>query len=260
MAGSSWRLTEAERTRGYTYLAEFAAGLVLGPVGPFAVFAARYLYDRRDQIFSSSGAPVRAFDSTDRPVALSSLALPAAGNGTLSLRPRLSESARRLGVRDGDPVGLVLTGHSYTGARSGLVVPARIGQRVEVAVPRGTYSLGAFAGRQDALFTRPQPFDAVAGRSVVVGARSALSLPLAAGNLKPALTDWRVCPHCKALTNVSTAHSCLVSPGPVPPNRRPPVIRPVVAAPLATPCWWCGYTDPHCTCLVGGVRRFLDDL
>jgi hypothetical protein len=245
MAENSWRLTDAERNRGYTYLAEFAAVMVLGAAGPFAVLAARYLYERRNLIFGSSGAPAQAYDSADRAVGWSTLARPAAGSGTLSLRPQLSESARRLGVREGDPVGLVLTGHSYTTARSGLVVPARsglvvparIGQQVEVAVPRGTYSLGAFAGRRDQLFATAQPFAAAAGQNVVVGTRSNLVLPLAANVVRP----------------------------PLPVMRPPlPVVRPrpqrVVAAPPAATCWWCGYTDAHCGCLFGGVRRFLDDL
>ncbi|MBB5955432.1 hypothetical protein FHS29_002013 [Saccharothrix tamanrassetensis] len=273
--------TAEERREGYTLLAQLAASVVLGPIGPLTVFAARYLYDRRDAIFDRAGAPVQAFDEYGAAVRLATLASARAGGAqsVVSVRPGLTASARALGLREGDPVGLVLTGQDVR-TRSGLVVPARIGDQVSLTVPRGTYSLGAFAGRRDRLFATPHPFTTVDGRTITLGGRGSIDLslttprptaaqrlpapggPPAAGLLAtPPAGGFRVrqCPRCGRLHPVTWV------------NCRPPRVRPgtpdtwtaravpTAPAPLSQPqptCWWCGLTHATCDCLVGEARRF----
>ncbi|NUT96427.1 MAG: hypothetical protein HOY78_30805 [Saccharothrix sp.] len=294
MTDNPFRLTDDERRQGYALLADFTASLLLGPLGPFAVLAGRYLYDRRDAIFDRMGGrPVRAFDATGRPHGLSTLSSGALS--TLAVRPVLTEAARGLGLREGDPVSLVLTGQRFTSARSGLVVPARIGQRVEVSVPEDTYSLGAFAGRAGELFTRAHPFRVAAGQAVVASGRSGMVLNLDAS---PALRPGGTTPRNPAAARLwtpgspaprPTAAGGFVTPRPtaaggfVAPWRTSagdaPVPRPTAAGgvfvprpasgprfhhpsgvrqptPAASVCWWCGAVDQHCDCLVGAVRRF----
>ncbi|MEU4803562.1 hypothetical protein [Actinosynnema sp. NPDC023587] len=65
MTDNPFHPTDAERREGYALVAEPAAALVPGPVvGPFAVPAARFLYDRREALFDRAGTPGRAFDTT----------------------------------------------------------------------------------------------------------------------------------------------------------------------------------------------------
>ncbi|WP_433264249.1 hypothetical protein ACQPZF_34520 [Actinosynnema sp. CS-041913] len=267
MTDNPFRPTAEERRQGYTLLAELAASMVLGPVAPFAVLAARYLYDRRDAIFDRAGVPVQAFDASGESFRLDRFAAaraPGNARSVVSVRPGLTASARALGLREGDPVGLVLTGQDFRATRSGLVVPARIGEHVALAVPRGTYSLGAFAGRRDHLFATPHPFTAVDGRMVTLNGHGALDLslatprptrrpPFARGPLWPggpgssglALSPppggyrLRHCPRCGRLHPV-TWQGCA---------------PPAVPAP-GPDCWWCGLRQTACDCLIGEARRF----
>ncbi len=259
MTDNPFRPTAEERREGYTLVAELAASIVLGPIAPFAVFAARYLYDRRDAIFDRAGRPAQAFD-----VSGTAIPLTRTGNGDrLSVRPGLSASARGLGLRDGDPVGLILTG---TTTRSGLVVPARIGERVDIAVPRGTYSLGAFAARRDQLFTRPHPFTAVDGRTVLAGGRDVLNLsPRIASDLKlSGGYRLRLCPRCGRL-HPTTWPTCTAPTPAAPRATAPRLTTPRLTTPrqvvprLVVPesnCWWCGLAESSCDCLLGQARRF----
>ncbi|MFI9815756.1 hypothetical protein [Saccharothrix variisporea] len=282
MTENPFRLTDDERRQGYALLADFTASLLLGPLGPFAVLAGRYLYDRRDAIFDRlGGRPARAFDATGRPHGLSTLSTGALS--TLAVRPVLTDAARGLGLREGDPVSLVLTGQRFTSARSGLVVPARIGQRVEVSVPEDTYSLGAFAGRAGELFTRAHPFRVAGGQAVTASGRSGMVLNLDASPAlrpggttprNPAAARWWTAGPTGLLSPRPTPPGGLVSPRPTPPGglRFPrestggPVVprpasgprfdRPTGVRQSATACWWCGAADNRCDCLIGAVRRF----
>jgi hypothetical protein len=62
---------------------------------------------------------------------------------TLSINSRLTDSARRMGLRNGDPVGVLLTGSGLAHTRSRLVVPTRVGEQVRIAVPNGDYAVTA---------------------------------------------------------------------------------------------------------------------
>ncbi|CCH34438.1 hypothetical protein ABZ816_37435 [Actinosynnema sp. NPDC047251] len=227
MTANPFHPTDAERREGYTLMAQFAASLVLGPIGPFAVFAARYLYDRRDALFDPSGRPVRAFDVSGTPVR------PDLGGNVVTVRPNLTASAQASGLRQGDPVGLVLTGQQN---HNGLIVPARLGEPVDIAVPRGTYALGAFAARRDQLFTRAHPFTAVDGRTVTWGAGRALDL---APRSRPTLLTPTAATWATPVRRTTT-------PKPLRTQFRPP----------EPTCWWCDYPESTCDCLIGEARRF----
>jgi hypothetical protein len=174
---NSWSLTDEERRRLRGALVQSAAGFLFGPAGPIVAWVGECLLDRRDLIFNRSGAPARAFDATGRALNLSKIGRPSAARpNTLSLYTGLTSAARQLGLREGDPVTLVLLGQPYLRSASGLVVPALVGYQVELAVPPGPYTLTAFASRRDALFTEPDPFRGVAGRNVNLDARQTLAL------------------------------------------------------------------------------------
>jgi hypothetical protein len=138
-----------------------------------------YLYDRRDLIFGATGAPVRAIASDSSVVQLSALSRPSAQpDATLSINTTLNDSARRLGIRNGDPVSVLLTGHNFVQARSGLVVPARIGEQTRVTVPKGSYSITAFGAKPESLFTIPDPYRVVAGNTTQLNSNRQLALSL----------------------------------------------------------------------------------
>lgn len=177
---SSWQLTEQERRNAYSTAVAVASSF-LGPFGPVISWGFDYLYDRRDLIFSPAGAPVQAIASDGSAVRLPLLSQAAARpQATLAISTTPGESARRLGLRTGDPVTMLVTGHSFAGARSGLVVPTRIGEQAKVSVPAGTYSVAAFGARQASLFSSKDPYQAAAGNTIVAGGSSQLALSLAA--------------------------------------------------------------------------------
>lgn len=197
----SWQLTDVERRKAVTSVVS-ALSAFIGPFGPLAMWGFDYLYDRRDLIFGTSGTPLRAYTATSTPLAL--LALTQRINGpqsTVSIKPKLTDSARDLGLCKGDPVSLVVTGHTAAQSRSGLVVPARIGERVAITVPNGGYSLAAFGGKNTALFTTHDPYTVLTGRNVKLSESRDLSLrldvrPQAVGPSKPQPLRSDVCVWC----------------------------------------------------------------
>jgi len=104
------RLTDRERRQAFSaVLAVFST--VLGPLGPLAVWGLEYLYDRRDLIFNVAGAPVSAYTADRSALNLTALpnniVQPWVTQSTLSIDTSLTDSARRLGLRGGDPVSLL---------------------------------------------------------------------------------------------------------------------------------------------------------
>lgn len=209
----SWRLTDRERRQAFSAaLAVFST--VLGPLGPLAVWGLEYIYDRRDLIFNVAGAPVSAYTADRSALNLTALsnniAHSRATQSTLSIDTSLTDAARKLGLRNGDPVSLTVTGHRYIQSRSGMVVPTRIGDRVNITVPSGSYSIAAFGSRQDNLFSTHDPYTSVAGDNITAHGRRQLALPLTpraalASTSAPAVTpSWpkdgvlraRTCPSC----------------------------------------------------------------
>ncbi len=177
----SWRLTEREK-RGAWTTAFTVASTFFGGFAPAAMWGFEYLYDRRDLIFGTRGTPTQAVASDGSLVRLSALGWAGGQQSTpLTIVINLDNSALNLGLKKGDPVSVVVTGHSYVQSRSGLVVPARVGQPVTVAVPRGSYSVGAFGSKQGSLFTASDPYRAVGGSTtpILSGSRQ-LAVPLTA--------------------------------------------------------------------------------
>jgi len=201
MAGvePSWKMTDRERKRTGAALAALLAGAVGGPLlAPFAALFFEYLYDRRDRIFNASGAPLQAYTVDRSALNLNTLSRRIAQpHSVLSIDTSLTGSARKLGLRDGDPVSVMVAGHQYVQSRSGIVVPARIGERINVTVPNGSYSVAALGSSREALFTTRDPYNAVAGNNISLQAAQWLALPLTARNLlkpapgtKPAAASW----------------------------------------------------------------------
>jgi len=181
----SWRLTDRERRTAFTAAAS-AFSVVLGPWGPLAVWCLEFVYDRRDLIFSPSGAPVSAYTAARSPIGLSTLAGGlGAARSTLAIDTSLTPSARGLGLRVGDPVSLAVTGHNYARSGSGLVVPARIGERVTLTVPNGSYSVTAFGSQRDNLFRLHDPYSTVAGDNISAQGYRQIGLPLVARSAPP---------------------------------------------------------------------------
>ncbi|MFC0433908.1 hypothetical protein [Kutzneria buriramensis] len=203
----SWRLTDDERRKAVSSAASFVASLI-GPGAEFLVWGFEYFYNRRDLIFNGSGAPAQAFTAQATPVRLSALASNTSG-GRLSINTPLTAAAQRAGLRTGDPVSVVLSGHQFTQSRSGLVVPTRIGDRVQVSVPNGTYSAAAFGSGRQALFTAKDPFQTVAGGNVLLTGRGGLDLSLTTRTPVPAKLTW-TCSHCgQTATGNAFAHSLI---------------------------------------------------
>jgi len=180
---SSWRATNNELWD----LAATISSFIGGPLGPLAVWGLKFVYDRRNLIFSQLGIPIQAYTAQRVPLRLTSLATPnraaaQAPAGTLSISAPLTSAARQLGLRSGDPVSVVLAGHQYVQARSGLVVSTRIGERIEVWVPNGNYTVAAFGGRRDALFATPDPYSTMTGGNILLAGRRQLNLSLTARN------------------------------------------------------------------------------
>ena len=178
-AESPWQLTERERRQAAAAVVAVACSFI-GPIGPMVMWGFEYLYDRRDLIFSATGVPIQAIASDSSVLKLSALSLPGGPSGaTLSINTTLNNSARRLGIRKGDPVSLLVTGHSYVQAGRGLVVPASIGEQTKIIVPPGNYSVTAFGSKQESLFTTPDPYSAVDGNITLLDGNRKLALSLA---------------------------------------------------------------------------------
>lgn len=183
----SWRLTDRDRRQSFTAMVA-AMSSTLGALAPLAVWGFDYLYDRRDLIFTGVGVPARAYTSDGVKLALS--ALTGQEQAGLAIDTTLTASARASGLREGDPVSLVVSGHNYVRARSGMVVPSRIGERVNITVPSGGYSVTAIGSRKDSLFSTPDPYDALAGKTLQVSGRGQVALSLTA-RAKPVFVPIR---------------------------------------------------------------------
>lgn len=180
MARSSWQLTDQERRKACAAFVAVGASF-LGAFAPVIMWGFDYLYDRRNLVFDAGGAPVQAIASDGSAVRLAALGQSAAGaQATLDVSTTLGDSARRLGLRNGDPVSMLVTGHTFAGPRSGLVIPARIGEQARVTVPAGSYSVTAFGSRQASLFSTMDPYQAAAGGTTAVNGNRQLALPLTA--------------------------------------------------------------------------------
>jgi hypothetical protein len=178
-ADSPWQLTDKERRRALAAVIAVASSFI-GPFGPMIMWGFDYLYDRRDLIFNTSGVPIQAIAADSSLLQLSTLSLPSGpSDAALSINTTLDASARKLGIRKGDPVSLLVTGHSYVQAANGLVVPARIGEPVKIVVPPGQYSVTAFGSKQESLFTTPDPYRVADGNTTLLEGRHKLALSLA---------------------------------------------------------------------------------
>jgi hypothetical protein len=142
-----------------------------------------YAYRRRDLIYDTLGIPRQAY-SAGKVLPLRSLATPGGAN-TLSINITITDAAQRLGLRQGDPVTVMVAGHDYVSHRSGLVVPARIGQPVDISLPAGDYSLAGLGARRETLLTAPDPYSTMGGGTVQVAGQRWLDLPLTARNTVP---------------------------------------------------------------------------
>lgn len=177
-AESPWQLTDMERRRAFAAVIAVASSFI-GPIGPMIMWGFDYLYDRRDLIFSTAGVPIQAIASDSSLLRLSALSLPSGpSHATLSINTTLANSARKLGIRKGDPVSLLVTGHNYIQATNGLVVPARIGEPTKIIVPPGNYSVTAFGSKQESLFTTPDPYGVADGNNTFLERDRKLALSL----------------------------------------------------------------------------------
>jgi hypothetical protein len=217
----SWRLTDRERRQAFT-AAVSVASVMLGPLGPLAVWGFDYLYDRRDLIFNTVGTPIRAYTADRSALSLAALSssivqprLPGStlsrsvpSQSTLTIDTSLTDSARRLGLRNGDPVSVTVTGHRYVQSRSGLVVPTRIGEQVNITVPSGSYSIAAFGSRRASLFSAHDPYSTVAGDNVTAFGPKRLALPLTARAALPSTPASAAVP-ATSTNSTLAARTCL---------------------------------------------------
>lgn len=174
----SFRLTPDEKWR--------LTSAALEAFVPGATFVSQLVeiaYRRRDLIYDTLGVP-RQVHTANRMLPLSSLATPAGAN-TLSINITITDAAQRLGLRQGDPVTVMVAGHNYVSDRSGLVVPARIGQPVDISLPAGDYSLAGLGARRETLLTASDPYNTMGGGTVQIAGQRWLDLPLAARNTVP---------------------------------------------------------------------------
>jgi hypothetical protein len=204
---SSWRWTAEERRELGLGLAEVATAALGIPAGGAVRTFVRYFYKRRHLLFDKLGSPNKAYNYQGKGVRLATLARPTASSpGQLRLHIDLTQSALDQGLRNGDPVTVVLTGHAYVRTPSGLVVPARVGEPVDLAVPQGNYNLAAFGSRQDLLFTTPDPYTTLGGGSIGVGNGQEFAVPLTARPQLPPLGCN--CPQCLAATAPVAGCNC----------------------------------------------------
>jgi hypothetical protein len=205
---SSWHLTPRERASLVRAVLQGVAAFA-GPVGPLVVLAGEYLYDRRDLMFASDSSPIQAMNLQGEALQLRGtrpsidtswlIAQGSPNRDVISLRTELAGSAREAGLRQGDPVSVVLASRSFNTTRSGLIVPTRVGDRVDLVVPRDDYSVTALGGSRRSLFTQRDPFTAVGGSSILTGEARQIDLPLrfrGEAPTSPVLPPWR-CIWCK---------------------------------------------------------------
>ncbi|GAB3900649.1 hypothetical protein ACFQ1S_10055 [Kibdelosporangium lantanae] len=177
---SSWRWSDAERRSAVSVGIQSVAALVGGPWGLALAFGMEYLYNRRQLIFNSASTPERAYSARGEAVSLGALAQrEAAPSVSLYLNPELTAPAQQLGLRSGDPVTLILSDTGATRTGTGLVVPTRVGEQINLVVPRSSYTVAAFGARRDSLFVTPDPFTTI-GAATVTPTSGALQIPLTA--------------------------------------------------------------------------------
>lgn len=232
VASSPWRLTEEERRRGFSTTLQLISGLIGGPIAPLIVWAGEIVYERRHLLFSALTAPRQVLNLegeglplkgiSQRVDAASLIAQFSPKREVISFSPELTKSARAVGLRRGDPVSVVLASRTFTSTRSGLVVPARVGERVQVTVPRGDYSLAAFGSKRASLFSVRDPFTAVGGSNISQGPRQELELPLRGRSSIQAPVPSRTVPclwcHKSVTIEALAIHTRLFCP------KRPPLI------------------------------------
>ena len=162
------------------------AASFLGPTTPLIALGVDYLYDRRDLMFTTTGTPVQAI-ATDRSVlplsALHDRTAPL--QATLSINTRLTDSARRMGLRNGDPVGVLVTGSGLAYAKRARR-PDTDRREIRIAMPNGDYAVTALGSREKSLFTVAAPYQVAAGNTTTPRNRKReLALPLAATCITP---------------------------------------------------------------------------
>lgn len=168
---TSWRVDDDERQQFAAELEKEFRNRV--PFGGVLLLAFDYFYERRDLIFASDGSPARALNlagetrsvRSDGPFDASHLlAARRAQDKQLVVVPKLTDAARRAGMRDGDPTSLVVASQSFTSSRSGLIVPGRLGRPLRLTLPADRYAVTGLASRRAALFERGNPVAGVGAR------------------------------------------------------------------------------------------------
>jgi hypothetical protein len=187
---SRWQLRPDEKKQFVMAAAQIMSSFA-GPLGPLIPLVISYAYERRDIIFGRNGVPVRAINlegdilqlSGRRPVnaeRLSARAFPS--RQVVSFSPTLTRSARAAGLREGDPVSVVLASSRNSRAtRSGLIIPTQVGSRVDLVVPKDEYTVGALGSGVRDLFSKRDPFAVIGGGSLPSGATE-MELSLTARN------------------------------------------------------------------------------
>ncbi|MEV7045070.1 hypothetical protein [Amycolatopsis sp. NPDC051061] len=132
----SWRLTAQERRTVAGAVAAVAASF-LGPIAPLIALGVDYLYDRRDLMFTPAGTPVQAIAADRSVLPLSALHdRTAPQQAALSINTRLTDSARRMGLRNGDPLEAAASPMPEAGSSSGHGSASRSGSRCRTATTR----------------------------------------------------------------------------------------------------------------------------
>ncbi|MFG2120680.1 C2H2-type zinc finger protein [Streptomyces sp. NPDC048710] len=203
----SWRPDEEDSLKWVKGILD-ALSLLAGPVGPLLVAGGEYLYRRRHLIFGPNGQPLQAVSLTGDPPpvtdgrsahleAAATLGGPGVRQQVLSVVPQLDSPARRSGLRDGDPVSLLLAGRTGPAQSNGLVIPARIGQRLDVTVPSGEYAIAGMGSSRDTLFTARDPVRAAGGLWLPAGNHPTAPLALQARSaLTPPTGKLPECRYC----------------------------------------------------------------
>jgi hypothetical protein len=261
--GLSWQFTQEERQKA-VFAAVQTVAAFFGPVGPFLALGVEYVYDRRDLIFNSAGSPIQAFTTQGSAVQLGSLNRRLFPQQVpLQVNAELTAPARQLGLRSGDPVTLVVSDNTGVQARSGLVIPTRIGQPTNLIVPQGTYSVAALGSRRDALFSILDPFNVAGGTTISTAGRQSLQLPLTVRsnrNVTPVPWTTTLRPHQQERQLRTGGLQPGQPPAGWPQAGRPRPGRPQAAAVPQKQCPWCSqpvgpFEAVHAACLARRTNR-----
>jgi hypothetical protein len=190
---SRWRLTEKESKDGLIAAVQMASNFVVPGFGPLLVWGASIIFERRRELYNAVFKPFQAINLEGERQELTGIGqyvngMPIADllsprRQVISFRADLTKSAREAGLRWGDPVSVVIGNQNFTSTKGGLVVPARIGESVDVTVPQGDYSLAAFGSKRESLFVARNPYTAIGGSNVSQAKRQEVELPLRNWNL-----------------------------------------------------------------------------